>query len=364
MSGREGAIQNELLAWAGSDNGYTFLLKIASGLLKEVECNGTLTAVWPYPLPAVSNIDVRNDVIEEVAQDFSLFLVEYFIPQLPKHPEHIHLAESGNFKKLFEYARNKFLWQWKEKARSKKLNPCGYLYRRLRETISNDPQFETHNVAGSALLYRLRKDGKQDKFTQTIFQIEEFPSWPILPKISSDAPQKEVFRTDYIKMAARFFWDEAIRRGNVQAISVRYLNAYIISQHPWLLVPVMVSESADIGVEDGMDLESWRDMIVSVKSMAALAEHLVTTWSRQQCRVFLLRLEEPPVKMKAIAEDLGLHDHNKVHRLFVSCKESIISFSSNWPGPPLSELPEVCGEVFLEQIKKNAKNRTAARNEK
>ncbi len=362
MTRREATLQNELLTWAGSNDGYTFLLTIASSLLKEVERNGALAAVWPYPYLSPLSIDTKTAVIEEVAHDFYLFLIESFVPQLPKHPEHIYLAESGNFRKLFQYARNKFLWQWKERARSKELNPCGYLYRRLRETLSCDQQFETKSLENSAFLYRLRTDGQQGEFIPDTFQGEEFSSWPILPINSSDIPEKEVFKTRYLKKAALFFWNEAVKREAVQAIAVRDLNKYIISQHSWLLNPVTIAKPSDITFEENP--ESRLDTIVNVTSMAILAEQLVSTWSSQHCEVFLLRLEEPPVKLKVIAETFGWRDHNKVHRLFVFCKESLISFSSNWPGPPLSELPEVCGELFLEQVKKNAKNRIAARNEK
>jgi len=360
MSSREETLQNELLAWAGSNEGYAFLLTLASDLIKEVEHNGVVAAIWPYPFRSPLDSDARAALNEEVAHDFYLFWVESFVPQLTKHPDHMHLAASGNFRKLFEYARKKFLWQWQDKARSKELNLYGYLYRRLRETLSSDAQFETGSADNGAFLYRLQTGSNHGKMVQTIFPEEGFTSWPIVGGNLSDIPEKEVFKTDYLKRAALFFWNEAVKRADVQAIAVRDLNRYIISQHPWLLIPATVSEPADTGYE--ADTESQLDTIIRFESMAILAEQLVATWSPQQCRVFLLRLEEPPVKLQTIAETFGWHDHNKVHRLFASCKKSLISFSSNWPGPPLSELPEACGELFLQQVKKSAKNRVAARN--
>ena len=97
MTSKEETLQNELLAWAGSNDGYAFLLTIASSLIKEVECNGTLAAVWPYPFLSPPDSDTRSAVREEVAHDFYLFWVESFVPQLTKHPDHMHLAASGNF---------------------------------------------------------------------------------------------------------------------------------------------------------------------------------------------------------------------------------------------------------------------------
>ncbi|MEA3469000.1 MAG: hypothetical protein U9R57_12380 [Thermodesulfobacteriota bacterium] len=352
------AMQKHLLDWIGSDDGYALLLALASRLLREAEQNRAIAVIWPYPVTGQDD-EYR---VDEIAHDFYIFLAENFIPQLPENPILVHLLESNNLRKLFAYARRKFLWVWKEKSRSKEHNPAGYLYRRLRETISMAPEFLSGKGVNNAFLFKLKEDGQSKELIQTSLAEESMSSWPVFPESGAIKAEKEIYKQKYLHRVALFFWNEACSKTTVQALAVRDLQRYLLSIHSWLLRPSSIPLADDCTVLSVTNVDM--DTRVHTESISLQAEHLVSGWTGEQCAVFLMRLKEPPVKLKKIAEQLRLGDHNAVHRLYTACTHSIITFSSNWPGPPLAELPEECAELFLEQIKICAKNRITVRNKK
>ncbi len=350
------AMQKHLLDWIGSDDGHTLFLALSARLIKEVERNGAIATVWPYPATGSGD----GYLVDEIAHDFYIFLAENFIPHLPENPELVYLVESNNLRKFFEYARRKFLWTWQEKSRSKEHNPAGYLYRRLRETISMSSHFFSGKGVNNAFLFKLKEDGQSKKLIQTSLAEESITSWPVLPESGDIKAEKEIYKQTYLHRVALFFWNEACTKTTVQALAVRDLQRYLLSIHSWLLIPssTLLEDDCDILSVNNVDM----DTRMHAESISLQAEYLADSWTREQCAVFLMRLEEPPAKLKKIAEQLRLRDHNAVHRLFTACTNSIITFSSNWPGPPLAELPEECAEIFLEQIKLCAKKRIAVRN--
>ena len=349
-------VQQHLLDWLGSDDGHVFLISLSSRLLKDVERHEAVRTVWPYP----AEVSDDGSLSEEVAHDFFIFLAEVFIPKLPENPELVYLAESGNIRKLFEYARRKFLWSWQEKSRSKVQNPAGYLYRRLRETVSSSSQFLSGRGANRVFLFKRKKAGQTEELIQTSLAEESLKSWQLPPESGGIQDEREIYKEKYLHQIALFFWEEACARVEVQALAVRDLQRYLLSVHSWLFTPSVSYLDADcaIAAPDSAALDI-RGQAESISLQAAL---LTDGWTKEQCAVFLMRLEEPPVKLKTIAEYLGLADHNIPHRLYTACADSIRSFAANWPGPPLAELPEECGEMFLEQIKECAKKRIAVRN--
>jgi len=352
------AMQNHLLSWIGSDDGYSLLLSLAARLVKDVQRSGPIAAIWPYP--AISSDDRYH--VDEIAHDFFVFLAETLIPQLSKNPELVYLVESNNIRKFFEYAQRKFLWTWHEKSRNKEHNPAGYLYRRLRETISMSGRFKSDKGTGNVFLFQLKPADPSKLFSQTHLGDESFASWAVFPESGEITSEKEIFKEGYLHRAALFFWQEACSKTTVQALAVRDLQRYLLSIHPWLFnaSAVELEDDCHIAIDSEMDL----DIRAQVESISLQAEHLIAGWTRQQCAVFVMRLKDPPVKLKEIAELLGLSDHNAVHRIFSTCKNALIGFSSNWPGPSLAELPEECAELFLIQVKKCAKNRIAVHNER
>jgi len=347
------AIQEHLLAWVGSEDGYSFLLSLSSRIMREVKKNGALAVMWPF--------SDESYAVDEMAHDFYLFLAGTFFPNLNKTPDLLFLAENNETRKLFEYARKKFLWSLQEKSRNKAVNPAGYLYRRLRETVSASSSFICGKGVNNAFLFRPVSGENTEELVQTSLSEENLSAWPVFPESSGVSEMKEVCKSMYLHDAALFFWDEANRRTAVQALAVRDLQRYLLSIHPWLHTPseTLLREETEVVSRTDPD----PDIRLHTASLSFLAEQLIGSWRKEQCAVFLLRLEEPPVKLKDIAVQLGLANHNTVHRLFAACMDSIIMFSSNWPGPPLAELPEECAEIFLEQVKRCAKKRIGVRNE-
>ncbi|WP_457577157.1 hypothetical protein [Desulfomarina sp.] len=346
-------IKSELAAWLNGDEGYKYLKFIAGSLLKEVKNSGPLTTIWPYHLPA-DNSETKN-LKEEIAHDFYLFFMDHFLPQLEQHPDQIYLIETGNFTKLFYLAKNKFLWQLGEKARSKKANPAGYLYRRLRQTLSLDSLFETKSTKNNGFIYRIPTDSQSKTDVTTIFSNEDFTSWPLLPT-ETEKPDKEIFTARFLKNSARIFWAEATRRADVSFLALNDLCKYILFNHPWLLAPRETKQPVATGSK--IDSESELDAANFLKSIKIVAAQLVETWSREQRKIFCLRLQDPPVGLKKIADLIGANDHNRVHRQFSFCKKSLLEFTQNWPGPPLSELPATCGEIFIDKIIEECKKTT------
>lgn len=304
----------------------------------------------------------HQEILEEVIHDFYLFFMDHFLPALSNHPDHLYLIETGNFTKLFYIARQKFIWHLKEKSRNKTANPAGYLYRRLRQTLSGDPLFETKQSANQAFLYRIKPDDSTtsppkrnenpEKIVPTVFKDENFSSWPLLP-MQTNSPEKEIFTANFLKNSARIFWNEACARTEVSFLVLNDLSRYILSCHPWLYQPIITDQQPESGSKN--DLESEMDAIFFLESIEILARQLISTWSKNQCAIFMLRHQYPQISVNAIAEQLDQPDHNKVRRELSFCRKSFQEFTTNWPGPPLSELPSTCKEIFLEKIVKECK---------
>ena len=335
--------KSKLSRWAGEDEGYKVLQFIAESLLKEIRNIDALAVSYP----SCSDNSSHQTLKEEITHDFYIFLMDYFIPRLHKHPEQLYLIETGNFRKLLHLAKYKFICQLREKRRSKNTNPAGYLYRRLRQTISDAPLFETKNLANLPFLYRLRTNKTPEQYIRTVFSDDDFSSWPLLP-MRTNTPEKEIFTAGFLINSAHILWKEANKRTDVSFLALNDLSRYIFSQYPWLLHPVATQQLPEISSVNNTEDEL--DTITFLKSMEVLAEQLVATWSDRQRKIFLMRMNDSSLKWKDLARQFGTPDHNRIYRDFSFCKKSLNEFTTNWPGPPLSDLPDICEDVFLEKI--------------
>ncbi|MBW2328575.1 MAG: hypothetical protein JRF04_02985 [Deltaproteobacteria bacterium] len=72
-------------------------------------------------------------------------------------------------------------------------------------------------------------------------------------------------------------------------------------------------------------------------------------------KILFWTLEDPPLSFKEIGRLLDYADHNRPYRIQQKTIAAMQQFCSNWPGPPLHELPDEVGIAFIEEVRKKCK---------
>ncbi len=103
------------------------------------------------------------------------------------------------------------------------------------------------------------------------------------------------------------------------------------------------------------NVEEQLDQRAALASISALAAQFCKGMDRDMCRVLVFRLDDPPLAFAEIARLLAMKDHNHPYRIWKNTETALQKFTRNWPGPPLSELPEEVGLAFIEYVKKICK---------
>ncbi len=85
--------------------------------------------------------------------------------------------------------------------------------------------------------------------------------------------------------------------------------------------------------------------------MDALAAQFAGGLDQASGKIFLWRLEEPPLTFREIARALALPEH-KVYATHRQTVRAMQSFVANWPGPPLADLDGGVGLYFIEAVRK------------
>lgn len=303
---------------------------------------------------------------EDLCHEFVLFVLDRFLVPAKLSQELILLIHSAQFRRILELAWRRFNWQQCERARNKELNPRGYLYRRLREIIQQDKlRFVVLHKQDSPLSYA--PAGTAIEQVSSFLPPEESNSagyvhWLPPPPPSKDGQptEKFLFSREWLVRAADIFWQQAMQRVNEPvAVPIRSLCRYLADHHPWLNNPLR-QESFDSDwteqlADDRESPEEHLQRINGLQSVAPLAAQLAATWPAEQRQVFFLRLTDPPLKYETIAERLGLADHNKAYAFYQKAVRSLQQFTGNWPGLPLSELPEEVAQAFIEEMKRLCK---------
>lgn len=309
---------------------------------------------------------IRTSEPEDLCQEFVLFILDRFLVPTRLSSEMILLIHSAQFRRILELAWGRFTWQRRELARNKELNPRGYLYRRLREILQHDKhRFVVLRHQNSSLSYA--PAGMVTEQAPSFLPPEESGSagyvhWPPPPPPSTigQPPEKYLFSREWLVRAANFFWQQAMQGVTKPvAMPIRALCRYLADHHPWLNNPLrqesLDSDCTEQLADDRESPEEHLQRINGLQSVAPLAAQLAATWPVEQRQVFVLRLTDPPLKYEAIAARLGLADHNKAYAFYQKAVRSLQQFTGNWPGLPLSELPEEVAQAFIEEMKRLCK---------
>nr|WP_320012203.1 hypothetical protein [uncultured Desulfobulbus sp.] len=303
--------------------------------------------------PTVSATDT-----EDLCQDFTLFLLERFLAPDRMQTDLLALIQNGQFRRILDLAWGRFSWMQRDLERNKELNPRGYLYRRLREVLrQHEDRFSvTISAQGYPLYAPVQHKNDDLPFFAAMDQYPtSFNQWQP-PRALGDRPAQDyVFNEQWLLGAADEFWHQVMRETGVPSrIAVRDLCRYLACHYPWLNRPVFEQEPEGRALDTpgGVRHAPEEQLLLNtgLRSIAPLAEQLVATWSSTQQQVFALRLADPPVTLKEVASRIGLSDHNKAHALYQKAVQSLRNFSSNWPGSPLSDLPEEVAQTFIEEV--------------
>jgi hypothetical protein len=302
---------------------------------------------------------------EDLRQGFLLFLVDRFVTPEKLSPDLMLLINTAQFRRILELAWGRFIWDLRERARNKKRNPRGYLYRRLREMLQRSQNRFAVIRFRRKYLYYYPKSSVPNHLWPDIKPQEDAPTddvqLPPPPPICGQPADKYVFSAKWLLDTADFYWHQAMQ-GKPQplALSIRSLSRYISDHHLWLNTPRCQEETDTENIADLTErketMEECLLRLDGLRSVAPLAAQLVATWSIQQRQVFMWRLSDPPVTYEVIAKRLGIADHNKAYALFQKTVQSLRRFTGDWPGLPLSELPEEVAISFIEEMKRLCKN--------
>ena len=308
---------------------------------------------------------IRADDPEDLCHEFLLFLVDSYLDAAKLSPEQILLIRSAQYRRVLELAWGRFIWHRREIARSKNHNPRGYLYRRLREILQHNP--------GRFVVIRNRRDylyyyptrSVAEHVRPNIGSEEEhstgYAQFLPPPPATGQTAEKYLFSEKWLLGTADFFWHQAMQdETEPLALPIRALCRYLADHHPWLNKPQRQEgtewDCVDQLVDERETPEEHLQRINGLQSVVSLAAQLIATWPAEQRQVFVLRLADPPVQYEAIAERLGLANHNRAYALQQKALHSLQRFIGNWPGVPLSELPEEVALSFIEEMKRLCKN--------
>lgn len=313
----------------------------------------------------------RGNAAEEAVHDFLVFLLAGLEDSLRRQPNLVQILVNGNFRLFLDLQWNRFIWDIQERARSKRENPIGYLYRRFREIVKSGDEF--HSATGNDdLLYYMphgAEDGPEVSLPNgNVLANETYADWQPPPDSLDIGDDGDIRVTrQWLTATAHFFWQHALRIAvGVRWIAVKEIVRYLGSVHVWLNKPQLISTSNEDQDEKPVvdtlastieDNETRLARLQQLQSIAPLVVQLVDLLSREECCVFYWRSFDTPRSYQEIATTLALKSHNQAYSIFTRVMKKIRMFCSTWPGPPVEDLEKDVAEVFIENLVGLAKNK-------
>ncbi|HHO47949.1 MAG TPA: hypothetical protein ENN06_05800 [Desulfobacteraceae bacterium] len=352
-------------SWLRSDRGYRHLVRTAGSIFREASRHGGLKTVLPYDLRTGLSDEARKDIEEEIAHDFLVFLLDEFIPAIGFDSSLMQDLVNGRPHIVLQYGWHRFIGRWKDRSRSRELNPRGYLYRRVRELVAGSDQFITTGQQSGCVAYAPAMRPHPPSGKVWAGGDESSGGWPAPGMSGKKAGENEIYTSRFLLPAALFFHKEVAKAaGENIYVPVREFVRYLSFHFPWLNrswaseLPEDDSfrNDADSGGR-GMGMEEAMDRRSAFSSIAALSDQLMSSLTVEECRVLVLKVENPSMPFREIAGQLGHPDHNHVYRLYHRGLATIKRFCDNWPGPPPDELPEEVKKHFMEEVLKRCKKR-------
>ncbi len=339
-----------LRSWLETEAGYGYVRQLTDRYARGSLQDGSL-AIF---LSSRFTSDPR-ELCGELTHEFMIFLLQYFLPRLSRRPDQVGMILHGRVSRVLEYALRQFFWRLKDFARQKEANPRAYLHRRIREVLSSDDKMVVITDARNTLSYY-----PSDRADELCENPAVFPGLDDLVRIALPEPGESrecLFTARYLSMAALTFWQATARclQGGY-AVPIRELTRCLTAHHPW------INRTSSDSLSDGPDppgdterAEEQFDRITALSSISFLAAQFTMGMDEQARIIFLWRLDDPPVLFREIASRLDLPDHNRPYRIQRKTIAAMKTFTSNWPGPPLNELPDEVGVAFIEAIRKICK---------
>jgi len=319
-----------LKSWLNTEEGFDYIRQLTAHYSRACLQDSTLTTYLDNRF-SCDPVELR----QEIAQEFLEFLVASFLSQLDHRPDQVAMILSDQVSKVLRFALNQFSWKLKDLARQNKriltpgLTSIGESGKSLT-TIKTFFSTRIRRIFCPILLLTAAMNFVRIRlFLQAwIIRIylyrrhwtkEGIPCLPpnILPRPLSFSSRKQ----------ADIF------------------HPWINRNHPDTL------ENAPDRSENIKTAEEQFDQITALDSIAALAVQFSLGLDEQSCRIFVWRLDDPPVSLEEIARRLDMANHNRVYRIHEKTIAALKKFTSSWPGPPLEELPEDVGLAFIEAIK-------------
>lgn len=338
-----------LREWLETESGYTYILQLADRLKWDSQQQGAFSAHLSRRFEGSP-----NDLRDEIAQEFLLFLLQTFLPQLGNRPEQVNEVLTGQVGKVLNFALQKFSWRLQDDARQKDINPRAYLHRRIREVLRADDHFVVHKDGQNRLSVSLASQDVINSDNATELSLVDYTLWPGPPEpMNRDA----LFTARYLSAAARLFLEETIRlSAEIGPVPVRELVRYLSVHFAWLAAPQQEPlPDDDILPASAEQAEEHFARIAALKSITALAAQFVLTMDDQAQKILFWTLEDPPLSFKKIARFLGHADHNRPYRVHRKTIHAMRKFCANWPGPPLADLPDEVGTAFIEEVRNECK---------
>jgi hypothetical protein len=335
-------VDPRLLAWLESGDCLPWLHGQARILLRQAGELGLPVELWPYPRADQMAAGELATAGEEVAHELWLFMRAALERGGPEPPP--EFGEAGaRLSLLGAYFRNGFLYRLRSQARRKQTSLHHYLYRRLREAVSQTPGF-FHRAGRWGTLYSLESEGES---VHTLAGLVDtaYAGWPSPVAL---VPERELlrFRAEDLHVLARLFWREAAgRAGRPLYLPCRELAGYLGAHYQCLHNGPGGPEAAQ-GVDQGVAAAQGPDQPAAANAataergaLAMLAAQLVPRWAVARRRVFWLALDPGNLTLEQIAQQSGLAgaSHAKYH-LDRACQD-IAGFCEGWPGavPPSSD---------------------------
>jgi hypothetical protein len=335
-----------LKSWLKTAEGFDYILKLTAHYSRDCLQDSTLMTYLGNRF-SCDPVELR----QEIAQEFLEFLLTSFLSKLNRRPDQVTMILSDQVSKVLRFALKQFAWNLKDLARQKDTNPRAYLYRRIREILDHDQNFLLHKNLQNILAYSPADGSCEFRMDQAVFADLDYSDLPVPPAL--DKGRNSLFTAKYLAPAALFFQQETSRQlhGNY-AIPLRELVRYLAVFYPWINRnhPDPLENAPDRS-ENIKTAEEQFDQITALDSISALAAQFSLGLNEQSCKIFVWRLDDPPVSLEEIARRLDISDHNRVYRIHEKTITALKKFTSSWPGPPLEELPEDVGLAFIEAIK-------------
>lgn len=307
-------IQADFREWLQNDRVQSALRRAAAGIIRRRRSCGRSPAA---------------DEVDELVAEINLHLLEKYAPQDGASPPPAALSHPESAAAyLHSIARNLL------RERERRTNPRKRLYRRLREVLSAADEFGTSRLEGNAVAYSLAaQPGPVAHLCEEDLERVSFPAW--LPM------HIEAFnRRPVLLEAAAFFWREVADAW--QCLTIR-LSLWSLVE--WIARHVPLHDAiggAAGGPESGDAMERVAD--TTPGAMPAfrderLAAHWATAFaarlSDREAAVTWMRLEDPPLAYKRIAERAGFRSPSGPKQAFERVCERMRSFlaDNEWLAP-------------------------------